>query len=71
MPSKDYDGQLNTALLKKDLEYIKEQVGQLREDIHTGYITRSEFEPVQKLVYGLVGLILVSVVGAIIALVLR
>ena len=35
------------------------------------YVRKEEFEPVKRLVYGLVGLILISVGGAVIALVLR
>jgi len=66
-----YDGQLDTALLRKDLEYIKNEVSNLRSDIHDGYITKTEFEPVQRLVYGMVGIILVAVVGALIALVIQ
>ena len=34
-------------------------------------VTRAEFEPVKSLVYGMVGIILVSVVGALITLVIR
>lgn len=35
------------------------------------YVGRAEFEPVQRLVYGMVGVILLAVVGAIVTLVLR
>jgi len=35
------------------------------------YVKREEFEPVQRLVYGLVGVILMAVVVALIALVLQ
>ena len=67
----DTEQRINNALLKKDLEYIKLQVNQLREDIHSEYVRKSEFQPVQKLVYGLVSLILVSVVGALLALIIQ
>ena len=65
------DDRINNALLKKDLEYIKLQVDQLREDIHSEYVRKSEFQPVQKIVYGLVSLILISVVGALLALIIK
>lgn len=78
MVQQRYDGQLDTALLKKDLEYIKGEVGDvknemgsLRKDIREGYTSKTEFEPVQRLVYGMVGIILVAVVGALIALVIQ
>lgn len=74
----EYDGKTDIAVLKKDLEYIKSEVGDvknemgsLRKDIREGYTSKTEFEPVQKLVYGMVGIILVSVVGALIALVIQ
>lgn len=35
------------------------------------FITRAEFEPVKKVVFGMVSLILVAVVGAIVALVVK
>lgn len=35
------------------------------------YVKREEFEPVQRLVYGLVGVILMAVVVALIALVIQ
>ncbi len=60
---------VEAALIKKDLEYIKRQVDGINRRIESNYITRVEFQPIQKLVYGMVGLILVSVVGALISLV--
>lgn len=48
------------------LANLETEVRLLRE---AKYVRREEFEPVQKLVYGMVGLILVSFLGAVIALV--
>lgn len=42
------------ALIRKDVEYLKEAT--------TQYITRTEFTPVQKAVYGTIGLLLVSII---------
>lgn len=42
----------------------------LREDIDN-CVTRTEFEPVKRLMYGLVSLVLVAVVGALLFLVIR
>ena len=39
------------------------------EQVSKSYVTRGEFEPVQRIVYGLVGAVLLTVVGAVIALV--
>ena len=42
-----------------------------QESILKNYVTKDEFAPVQKLVYGLVGLVLVAVASGLIALVIR
>lgn len=44
---------------------------QLNTKIDSNYVTRLEFEPVQKIVYGLVALVLTSVVSALILLVIK
>lgn len=53
------------------LEYIKRDVADIKTRLDAQYVTVQEFEPVKKIVYGMVGLILVAVVGAIIALVIK
>ena len=61
------------ALIQQDLEYIKKDVGTIKQTLSKDYITRKEFElafsPIQRIVYGIVGLILTGVVGALISLV--
>lgn len=42
-----------------------------QEKSETGLVTKDVFEPVKKIVYGLVGLLLTGVVGSMLALVLR
>ena len=49
------------------LARIEERV----EIICKNYVSRKEFEPVQRIVYGMVGVILVGVFVAIVALVIR
>lgn len=41
------------------------------DEIKKDYITRTEFEPIKRVVYGAVGTILLGILGAIISLVLR
>lgn len=52
------------------IENIKEDVEYIRDRMDRSYVTKVEFEPVKKLVYGMVSMILVSVVGAVITLVI-
>lgn len=59
------------ALLGSDISYIKRDVKDIKEKLSKDYITREEFEPVKRLVYGLVGTILLSTLGAILALVYK
>lgn len=49
------------------VEYIKEAIDKIERKIDNKYVTKDEFAPVRMVVYGLVGLILVTVVGAVIA----
>ena len=62
-------------VIKKDLEYIKKTLDELRADVKANYVTRMEFEarlgPQTKIIYGFVGLILTAFTGAVIALVMR
>jgi hypothetical protein len=47
-----------------------ERMSEKLDTISADYVKRMEFEPVQKLVYGLVGVVLIAVVGAIVALII-
>lgn len=53
-----------TSTLVRDFEEFKDLV-------NGAFITRNEFEPVKKLVYGLVTMILTGVMGAVIGLVIK
>lgn len=57
------------ALMANDLTYIKEKLNAVDLKVSTHYVSKEEFEPIKKIVYGLVSLILIAVVGALVALV--
>ncbi len=59
------------AVMQNDLTTIKEDVADIKRTLKHEYITQNEFDPVKKVVYGLVGIILVTVAGAVVALVMR
>ncbi len=69
--TKESTDKLNWAVLQKDVEFIKINVSEMKDKMEKDYVTQDEFKPVKNIVYGLVGLILTSVVGALIALVLK
>lgn len=50
---------------------ILEAINEFRKEIKTCYVSIDRFIPVEKLVYGLTGIILIAVVGAILALVIN
>jgi hypothetical protein len=62
----------------KDIEYIKDAIDKLNLQIsdwqkkaERDYVTRKEFEPVRNLVYGVVGTVGLTIVGALMALLLK
>lgn len=57
------------AVVQNDVTYIKEKLKIIDAKMDNHYVTKEEFEPIKKIVYGLVSLILVAVVGALVALV--
>lgn len=62
--------QTKLAVIQTDLTYIKEKLNAVDQKVSTHYVSKEEFEPIKKIVYGMVALILVAVVGALVALVL-
>ena len=59
------------AIVANDVSYIKEEVRDIKILVQQDYVTKAEFDPVKKLVYGLVALILTAVMVALISLVLK
>ena len=65
---------IDIELLKKDLAGIQRGIDDIQKElveIKGEKVSKDEFLPVQKIVYGFTSLILISVVTALIALVIR
>jgi tetrahydromethanopterin S-methyltransferase subunit G len=65
---------IDIELLKKDLASIQKGITNIEKElseIKGEKVSKDEFLPVQKIVYGFTSLILVSVVTALIALVVK
>lgn len=62
--------QTDLAVIKNDLVYIKSDLQEIKQSVTHGYVTKDEFEPVRRIVYGLVSIILIAVVGAVVSLVI-
>ena len=52
-------------------EYVKTAVGDIVSKMEKNYVTQDQFEPIKRLVYGVVTLVLVAVVGGLMALILK
>ena len=63
--------QLSMELMSKDIGYIKEDLKEIKDKLDLRYVSKEEFLPVQRITYGLTGLILTSVVIAIVTLVVK
>lgn len=53
------------------LRDVYQSIEHLRREIADSYVTKAEFAPVKSIAYGVVGLILVTVVGALLTGVVR
>ena len=56
----------HVAVLNSEMGGVQEEI----RDIKNGYVTKTTFIPIQKIVYGMVGAILLAVVGAVLGLVI-
>lgn len=63
--------EISDAEAKKDIEYIKKEILEIKQLVSDHYITRIEFDPIKKVVYGLVALVLTSVAVGVLALVIK
>ena len=58
------------ATMSAKINEIATDVAIIRAELENKYITRFEFDPIKKIVYGVVSMILVAVMSAMIALVI-
>ena len=59
------------ARLDERTENMQRQLTDLNKALKEHYVTKAEFEPVKRLVYGGVGVVLQAVTGGVVALVLK
>lgn len=62
------------GIVEATLEFIKRDIHEIKEsmkELKKTYVTQDEFEPVKKIVYGLVALILTSVIGGLLAIIIQ
>lgn len=61
----------NIDVIATKIDYIQRDVADIKFKLEAQYITIDQFEPVKKIVYGMVSVILLGVIGAITALVVK
>lgn len=59
------------AVITTKLDYISQKVDSIETNQKSSYVSKEEFEPIKRLVYGVVGLVGVVVMGALLSLVIR
>lgn len=62
---------IKLAVLDEKITGIQSDVAEIKSQMHGLFVTQDQFTPVKTLVYGLTGLMLTTVVGAILMLVIR
>lgn len=65
----DSEDEIKLAVIAKDIEYIKDSIKVINRKLDKDYVTKMEFEPVKRIVYGMVGIILVAVLSGVVGMV--
>ena len=71
MDTDNRNGRVRDAVMSRDIDEIKKDIAYIKGQLDVKYVTQTEFGPIRSLVYGMVGLVMTSVVVALIALVLK
>ncbi len=73
-----YDGrtlkmkeEIELAVIAQDIKYIQRDIQNINNKLENQYVTQAEFEPIKKIVYGLVMLVLTTVCVALVSVVLK
>lgn len=61
----------NIGVIALKIDYIQADIKDIKEKLEKHYVTQDQFEPIKKLVYGTVSVVLLSVVTAVVMLVIR
>lgn len=59
------------AVIMEKMTNIESKVTSIEEKLEGHYVTKEEFDPVKRIVYGLVSLLLSAIIVALVALVIK
>jgi len=62
---------VDLAVILNKTGYIEKEVKDIREKLEDDYVTQDQFEPVKNIVYGMISVVLLAVIGAVVALVIK
>lgn len=72
MPKQTYlNEETSLALIKQDITYIKDNVKDIKTKLESEYVTKDQFEPIKRIVYGVVALMGTAVIIGILNLVIN
>ncbi len=61
---------VSIAVMANQVSNIQSDVRDIKGRLEKDYVTQDQFDPIKRLVYGVVGLVLASVVLAVLALII-
>ncbi len=62
---------LNIALLNQKVDVIVRDVEEIKHRLDGNYVTVDQFTPVRNVVYGLIAIILTTVIGALLTFIIK
>lgn len=60
-----------TGRMLADLDHIKADITDIKRTLENKYVTQDQFDPIKRIVYGLVSIVLTAITVAVVAMVLR
>jgi len=62
---------LDPGIVLTKLDYIQRDLVEIKVKLEKDYVTKDEFDPIKKVVYGLVSIMLVALIGSVLSLVIK
>lgn len=61
----------SVEVIANDIQYIRRDVEEIKTKLDKEYVTQDQFDPIKKIVYGMVSVMLTTVVVGLLTLVLN
>jgi len=62
---------LDPGIVMTKLDYIQRDLVEIKMKLEKDYVTKDEFDPIKKVVYGLVSIMLAALIGSVLSLVIK